>query len=142
MCGNDEYLGGRMQTDTLTAEEAAQLLKISVSLVRSWAKVGEIPCRRVGRVLRFSRVALEEWLRTGGQSDGEGNTQGVRPCVVRPIPRRDDREEVISQFQDDRQSGSRKPGPAVHERPGSVQRLAAVVAEVRRHSTSPDEPSE
>jgi excisionase family DNA binding protein len=41
---------------------AAALLNVRVSWVRDAARLGHLPCLRVGRHLRFSRVMLEDWL--------------------------------------------------------------------------------
>jgi excisionase family DNA binding protein len=41
---------------------AAALLNVRVSWVRDAARLGHLPCLRVGRHLRFTRVMLEEWL--------------------------------------------------------------------------------
>jgi len=41
---------------------AAALLNVRVSWVRDAARLGHLPCVRVGRHLRFTRVMLEDWL--------------------------------------------------------------------------------
>ena len=41
---------------------AAALLNVRVSWVRDAARLGHLPCLRVGRHLRFTRVMLEDWL--------------------------------------------------------------------------------
>ncbi len=46
----------------LNCDEAAALLNVRVSWVRDAARLGHLPCLRVGRHLRFTRVMLEEWL--------------------------------------------------------------------------------
>jgi excisionase family DNA binding protein len=46
----------------LDCEAAAALLNVRVSWVRDAARLGQLPCLRVGRHLRFSRVMLEDWL--------------------------------------------------------------------------------
>jgi excisionase family DNA binding protein len=46
----------------LDCEAAAALLNVRVSWVRDAARLGHLPCLRVGRHLRFSRVMLEDWL--------------------------------------------------------------------------------
>jgi excisionase family DNA binding protein len=46
----------------LDCPAAAALLNVRVSWVRDAARQGQLPCVRVGRHLRFTRVMLEEWL--------------------------------------------------------------------------------
>jgi excisionase family DNA binding protein len=46
----------------LDCEAAAALLNVRVSWVRDAARLGHLPCLRVGRHLRFTRVMLEGWL--------------------------------------------------------------------------------
>ena len=41
---------------------AAALLTVRVSWVRDAARLGHLPCLRVGRHLRFTRAMLEDWL--------------------------------------------------------------------------------
>jgi excisionase family DNA binding protein len=50
------------QRDVLSAREAAKLLGIGINQVYSAVSRGDIPCRRIGRSLRFSRTALLRWL--------------------------------------------------------------------------------
>lgn len=52
--------------DVLTAREAASFMRISTDSLYASANRGEIPHRRVGRRMLFSRVALVAWL--GGAS--------------------------------------------------------------------------
>lgn len=49
--------------EVLTVKEAADLLRISEIGVRRLADQGEIPARRVGKRWRFSRTALEAFIR-------------------------------------------------------------------------------
>jgi excisionase family DNA binding protein len=46
----------------MTAEEVAAYLRLDQATVYRLANAGEIPARRVGRVWRFHRAALQEWL--------------------------------------------------------------------------------
>jgi len=46
----------------LDCQAAAALLNVRVSWVRDAARQGHLPCLRVGRHLRFTRVMLQEWL--------------------------------------------------------------------------------
>ncbi|MHB8492100.1 MAG: helix-turn-helix domain-containing protein [Solirubrobacteraceae bacterium] len=62
----------------LDCAAAAALLNVRVSWVRDAVRLGHLPCLRVGRHLRFSRVMLEAWL--AGQFSGSA-------ARGRPYPR-------------------------------------------------------
>ena len=47
--------------DVLTIEQAAYL-QISQSTLYKEAQKSKIPCQKIGRRWRFSRLALEKWL--------------------------------------------------------------------------------
>jgi excisionase family DNA binding protein len=46
----------------LTPSEAAAALRISPRLLWSKANGGEIPCVRIGKAVRYSPAALQEWI--------------------------------------------------------------------------------
>ena len=50
-------------TDVLTLEEAAVYLRVSADELKKLAEAGGIPARPIGKEWRFSKTALEEWLR-------------------------------------------------------------------------------
>ena len=50
------------QSEILTVEEAAALLKIPRSSVYTLAQKGKIPAQKVGRHWRFRREAIDRWL--------------------------------------------------------------------------------
>jgi excisionase family DNA binding protein len=54
--------GVSLDEPLLDCEAAAALLNVRVSWVRDAARLGHLPCLRVGRHLRFTRVMLEDWL--------------------------------------------------------------------------------
>ena len=45
-----------------TPKEAAAALGISPRLLWSRTKIGEIPCLRIGKAVRYSPAALQEWI--------------------------------------------------------------------------------
>lgn len=56
--------GGRLVLD---ARELAAMLGVSPQLVREMVRRGEVPgLIRAGRLLRFSRAAIERWMHEGG----------------------------------------------------------------------------
>lgn len=58
-------IGRVSERDVLTADDAAQLLRVSAKTVKRMAGEGKLPAQRVGRAWRFSRVAVLEWLAEG-----------------------------------------------------------------------------
>ena len=51
----------RLDTPLLTPAEAAQLLAVKPSGIYEAVRAGTLPCLRIGRHIRFTRM-LEEWL--------------------------------------------------------------------------------
>lgn len=45
-----------------TPKEAAAALGISPRLLWSKTKIGEIPCLRIGKAVRYSPAALQKWI--------------------------------------------------------------------------------
>ena len=58
-----------MSPDVLTVEQVAALLGLGRNTVYEAAGRGEIPHRRVGRRLLFSRTAVLEWLAGKGPAN-------------------------------------------------------------------------
>lgn len=50
-------------SDVLDAKQAAELLHVNEKTLRTHLRAQNIPHQRVGRVIRFSRAALLDWLR-------------------------------------------------------------------------------
>ncbi len=53
-----------MAYDILTADEVAQLMRVSRDTVYRLVARGELPGRKVGRAWRFSRAAIQQHLST------------------------------------------------------------------------------
>jgi excisionase family DNA binding protein len=67
-CGTKEggiAVGSVRETEVLTVEEAAQLLRFAPYTIREKAREGQIPGRKIGGEWRFSRRRLLEWLEEG-----------------------------------------------------------------------------
>lgn len=56
--------------EVLTADEAAQLLRVSTRTVLALARDGSLPGEKVGRAWRFVRADLIEYVRGRGRSSG------------------------------------------------------------------------
>ena len=52
-----------IEPDVMNVDETAALLRVSRDTVYEAAGRGELPHRRIGRRLVFSRAALLDWLR-------------------------------------------------------------------------------
>ena len=57
-----------MALRVLTRQEAAELLKLSVRTLDYLTATGQIPHKRIGRSVRFSERAIEQWME---QDNGE-----------------------------------------------------------------------
>ena len=82
--GNDVHL--------LTVPEAAKFLRIGRNLAYQLVGRGEIPCVRLGRMIRVPRSALEQWLeREASNSSSSVDTLGEQSKMHMPAdasPRR------------------------------------------------------
>jgi len=47
----------------LTTDEVADFLNVTPACVRKWVHLGFIPTVKLGRVVRFERSAIEEWVK-------------------------------------------------------------------------------
>lgn len=67
--------------ELMTAEELARQLKVRVGTIYSWAAAGTLPTFRVGRLLRFDRTRVQDWLAAQGNRplDGAGSNAGRTP---------------------------------------------------------------
>jgi excisionase family DNA binding protein len=60
----EQYGGQRgRDPDVMTAPDVAKMLGVSRVSVYDAAGRGEIPHRRIGRRMLFSRTAIQDWLR-------------------------------------------------------------------------------
>ena len=64
-------------SDVLTVEEAADLLKIPRSSIYKLAQEGRIPAQKVGRHWRFHRATLLKWV-AGGGGLGQASFEGKK----------------------------------------------------------------
>lgn len=66
-------LPGPPESDVMTVEEGAALLRIGRNALYDAIGRGEVPHRRIGRTIRLSRAALVRWLEG---SCGAASTRG------------------------------------------------------------------
>lgn len=62
------------QSDILTVDEAAELLKIPRSSVYKLAQQGKIPAKKVGRHWRFHRQTIVDWIRDTKSSSASNSS--------------------------------------------------------------------
>jgi excisionase family DNA binding protein len=60
-----------LEREVMTADEVADFLGVDRKTVYEAACRAEVPHRRMGKRLLFSRSALLDWLRCKGSSEGE-----------------------------------------------------------------------
>jgi excisionase family DNA binding protein len=63
----------------LTAQQVAVLLQVPKARVYELAREGLIPAVRLGRQLRVSAIALDDWIANGGQPLPERWRQDGQP---------------------------------------------------------------
>lgn len=51
-----------MEEEVLNAQEASEYLKISKSYLLKMAKEKQVPSLRIGRIYRFTRSSLNQWI--------------------------------------------------------------------------------
>ena len=55
-------------------------MKLKEQTIRRMAHRGEIPSRKIGKVLRFSPVEIERWVEANRKGERAGGTEGVLFC--------------------------------------------------------------
>lgn len=63
----------------LSVEEIAQHLGISKDTVYTWIAGKEMPGHRVGKLWKFQRAEVDEWVRSGGAAEGQSGKSGTQP---------------------------------------------------------------
>lgn len=58
------------ESPIMRANEVCRLLKIGRNTLYEWCRLGIIPCKRVGRILLFSRKQIYDWLENNDNVGG------------------------------------------------------------------------
>lgn len=66
-----------MAQEIMTSEEAAKYLRIGIVTLKKKAQTGRIPAAKVGRVWRFRKQEIDEWLKYGGELYEQQVDEGV-----------------------------------------------------------------
>ena len=67
--------------DLMTATEVAELFRVEPSTVYGWARKGEIPKIKIGRVVRFPRDEIEKFLNNNRTNNQEESPLPKRRAV-------------------------------------------------------------
>lgn len=67
--------GAVLPRSLFTAEEAAAALSVSETLVRQLTLTGDLPCRRIGRLVRYAAADIEAFVE---RCDQNGYAPGFR----------------------------------------------------------------
>ena len=62
----------------LSVEEIAEHLGVSKDTVYAWISKKSMPGHRVGRLWKFQKTEVDQWVKAGGASD-ESETEQVHP---------------------------------------------------------------
>lgn len=54
-----------MKEGWIGIEQAAQYLDVNKDTIRNWIKKGSIPAKKVGKLWRFKRSEIDEWIKSG-----------------------------------------------------------------------------
>jgi excisionase family DNA binding protein len=56
----------------MTTKELAKYLKLHAITICKLSKEGKIPCMRIGRVWRFDKETIDEWIAKGQEKIQDG----------------------------------------------------------------------
>ena len=61
----EDHTGGSIVTQIMTTKETAKYLKLHQITICKLSKEGKIPAIQIGRVWRFDKEAIDEWIARG-----------------------------------------------------------------------------
>ncbi len=61
--------------DVLDMEEACQFLKLSKPMLYKQVRAGKIPAFKIGRIWKFHRESLDEWVRGRVNEDTQARSK-------------------------------------------------------------------
>ena len=59
----------------LDVGQVAKMLGLSIATIRKWVLTGFIPCKKIGRAVRFSASEIESWARSKSKGSAEPQKQ-------------------------------------------------------------------
>lgn len=54
-----------IQDGWIGIEQAAQYLDVNKDTIRNWIKKSNIPAHKVGKLWKFKKTELDEWIKSG-----------------------------------------------------------------------------
>jgi len=66
-----------MEDRWLSVDEIAAYLGIKRDTVYKWIDVKQMPAHRMGRLWKFRREEVDEWVKTGGADDSRSDRGGT-----------------------------------------------------------------
>ena len=61
-----------MQYSWIGIEQAAQYLDVNKDTIRNWIKKGSVPAHKVGKLWKFKKSELDEWIKSGKSAEAYG----------------------------------------------------------------------
>ncbi len=58
-----------MQDSWIDIEQAAQYLGVNKDTIRNWIKKGSVPAHKVGKLWKFKKSELDEWIKSGKSAE-------------------------------------------------------------------------
>lgn len=58
-------MGNLYDDNWIDIEDTASYLGVSKDTIRNWIKTTDIPARRIGKLWKFKRSELDEWVKSG-----------------------------------------------------------------------------
>ena len=71
----------------MTTKEVSEYLKLHQITICKYAAQGKIPARRIGRVWRFDKEAIDKWISTG-QNNPESNDRRRAKAMHKERPKK------------------------------------------------------
>ena len=53
----------------ISTKEIAQHLGVTTTTIHKWIKAGNIPCSKVGKLWKFKKSEVDEWVKSGKAED-------------------------------------------------------------------------
>ena len=57
------------QDSWIGIEQAAQYLGVNKDTIRNWIKKGSVPAHKVGKLWKFKKSELDEWIKSGKSAE-------------------------------------------------------------------------
>jgi excisionase family DNA binding protein len=62
----------------LSVEELSEYLGVSKDTIYTWIDAKDLPAHRMGRLWKFKRDEVDAWVKSGGASDRQGESDRER----------------------------------------------------------------